>query len=241
MICVMNSNGCLINSLQAYHRKLPANELMKFSTKFGPRCPSIFKRKRTKRQRATEYCIRFMDNCKKKKLLPSKYKLRRSSKQHSWFTISRLNLSSQIEAGICDPESFKCQLSLSPIVKSTRKRSKRIPRSYSSFLRVSHSAMVESTDSELICHAEHSYKKEDPPAIMAASSSSSVRKIKSSTLNYEPSVYCYCGLKSPLCTGQQTGRMFYGCQQWKRGMWVFPLERCARFKAWHSYPVAILQ
>ncbi|CAH9095257.1 unnamed protein product [Cuscuta epithymum] len=164
MICVMNSNGCLINSLQAYHRKLPANELMKFSTKFGPRCPSIFKRKRTKRQRATEYCIRFMDNCKKKKLLPSKYKLRRSSKQHSWFTISRLNLSSQIEAGICDPESFKCQLSLSPIVKSTRKRSKRIPRSYSSFLRVSHSAMVESTDSELICHAEHSYKKEDPPA-----------------------------------------------------------------------------
>ncbi|CAH9133990.1 unnamed protein product [Cuscuta epithymum] len=174
MIGVMNLNGCLSNSLQVYQRKLRANELIKYCRKFGPRCLSIFKRKRTKRQRATEYCLCFMDDCTKKTLLPSRYQLRSSSKQRSLFTISRLNLSSmlptasQIEAAICDPESFKCQLSLSPLVKSKRKRSKRIPRSHSSFLQVSHSTMVESTDLELICHAEHSYKKEDPPGLEPA-------------------------------------------------------------------------
>ncbi|XP_019166716.1 PREDICTED: uncharacterized protein LOC109162472 [Ipomoea nil] len=34
-------------------------------------------------------------------------------------------------------------------------------------------------------------------------------------LHYEPALYCKCGLKSPLCIARDSGRKFFGCQQWK--------------------------
>nr|GME00569.1 putative nuclease HARBI1 [Ipomoea batatas] len=34
-------------------------------------------------------------------------------------------------------------------------------------------------------------------------------------LQYEPALYCKCGLKSPLCIACDSGRKFFGCQQWK--------------------------
>ncbi|CAH9077144.1 unnamed protein product [Cuscuta epithymum] len=36
-------------------------------------------------------------------------------------------------------------------------------------------------------------------------------------LNYEPAVYCKCGLKSPLYKSSEKGGHFYGCQRWKEG------------------------
>ncbi|CAH9069219.1 unnamed protein product [Cuscuta epithymum] len=50
---------------------------------------------------------------------------------------------------------------------------------------------------------------------MSSSSTSSLRKNSLCTLNYEPAVYCLCGMKAPLCKGRESERMFYGCQQWK--------------------------
>ncbi|CAH9100191.1 unnamed protein product [Cuscuta europaea] len=50
---------------------------------------------------------------------------------------------------------------------------------------------------------------------MSSSSTSSKRKNSLSTLNYEPAVYCLCGMKAPLCKGRETGPLFYGCQQFK--------------------------
>ncbi|CAH9086384.1 unnamed protein product [Cuscuta epithymum] len=50
---------------------------------------------------------------------------------------------------------------------------------------------------------------------MSSASSSNASKGRSFRLDYEPSLYCYCGLKAPLCVGRESGRMFYGCQNWK--------------------------
>ncbi|CAH9099562.1 unnamed protein product [Cuscuta europaea] len=49
---------------------------------------------------------------------------------------------------------------------------------------------------------------------MASSSASSGTKERKSTTNHEPAVYCWCGLKAPLCVGRESGRQFYGCQKW---------------------------
>ncbi|CAH9132777.1 unnamed protein product [Cuscuta epithymum] len=50
---------------------------------------------------------------------------------------------------------------------------------------------------------------------MSSSSASTASKGQRSTLEYEPAVYCFCGLKAPLCVGRDSGRSFYGCQKWK--------------------------
>nr|GLL44861.1 uncharacterized protein LOC109147908 [Ipomoea trifida] len=48
------------------------------------------------------------------------------------------------------------------------------------------------------------------------SSSSSPRiPNRNFTLQYEPCLYGKCGLKSPLCTARDSGRKFFGCQNWK--------------------------
>nr|GMD17741.1 DNA topoisomerase 3-alpha-like [Ipomoea batatas] len=36
-------------------------------------------------------------------------------------------------------------------------------------------------------------------------------------LQYEPPLYCRCGLKSPLCVSRENGQQFFGCQRWKEG------------------------
>ncbi|CAH9082807.1 unnamed protein product [Cuscuta europaea] len=50
---------------------------------------------------------------------------------------------------------------------------------------------------------------------MSASSTSTGRKIPNFTFDYEPVVYCHCGMKASLCTGRESGKMFYGCPNWK--------------------------
>ncbi|CAH9060770.1 unnamed protein product [Cuscuta europaea] len=52
---------------------------------------------------------------------------------------------------------------------------------------------------------------------MPSSSSSTVGKERSRTMDYEPAVYCWCGLKAPLCVGRESGKSFYGCKKWKVG------------------------
>nr|GME07723.1 uncharacterized protein LOC109147908 [Ipomoea batatas] len=48
-----------------------------------------------------------------------------------------------------------------------------------------------------------------------SSSSSPRMPNRNFTLQYEPCLYCKCGLKSPLCTARESGRKFFGCQNWK--------------------------
>ncbi|XP_019161944.1 PREDICTED: uncharacterized protein LOC109167893 [Ipomoea nil] len=49
---------------------------------------------------------------------------------------------------------------------------------------------------------------------MSSSSTSSRVKVN---MEYEPSVYCNCGLKAPMCTSRESGKKFFGCQRWKDG------------------------
>ncbi|CAH9105358.1 unnamed protein product [Cuscuta epithymum] len=51
---------------------------------------------------------------------------------------------------------------------------------------------------------------------MASSSFTSTARITPS-LSYEPPVYCWSGLKSPICVARESGRRFFGCQRWKEG------------------------
>ncbi|VFQ82791.1 unnamed protein product [Cuscuta campestris] len=196
MIGMVNQNGCRSTSLQVYCRKLQATDLLRYSRKFGPHCLSIFKGRRTKRQKAPFYNLRFMESNIKKKVVPSGYELRSSFKQCFEFTINRHNLlavlpiKSQMEAAIDDPESFKCSISLCPIVKSRRKRSKRFPRYCTTHLQVSHSTLVKnSSDSELLCHAEHiSHIKEESPCLESTPQENlEIRRSASSHTKEDPS------------------------------------------------------
>ncbi|CAH9070369.1 unnamed protein product [Cuscuta europaea] len=36
-------------------------------------------------------------------------------------------------------------------------------------------------------------------------------------MDYEHAVYCWCGLKAPLCVGRESGRTIYDYQKWKVG------------------------
>ncbi|XP_019185977.1 PREDICTED: uncharacterized protein LOC109180723 [Ipomoea nil] len=49
---------------------------------------------------------------------------------------------------------------------------------------------------------------------MSSSSNSSRVRVN---MEYEPSVYCTCGLKAPICTSRESGKQFFGCQRWKDG------------------------
>ncbi|CAH9107240.1 unnamed protein product [Cuscuta europaea] len=51
--------------------------------------------------------------------------------------------------------------------------------------------------------------------VVASSSTSSTRRGWNFTLDYKPPVYCFCGLKAPLCVSRQSGSKFYECQKWK--------------------------
>ncbi|CAH9121378.1 unnamed protein product [Cuscuta epithymum] len=49
----------------------------------------------------------------------------------------------------------------------------------------------------------------------SSSSTSTARRGRNFTLDYDPAVFCFCGLKAPLCVSRQSGSKFYGCQKWK--------------------------
>ncbi|XP_019168858.1 PREDICTED: uncharacterized protein LOC109164764 [Ipomoea nil] len=49
-------------------------------------------------------------------------------------------------------------------------------------------------------------------------------------LQYEPPLYCRCGLKSPLCVSRENGQQFFGCQRWKEGGCGFFIWKNALWK-----------
>ncbi|KAA8550227.1 hypothetical protein F0562_001911 [Nyssa sinensis] len=140
--------------LRVYRRMLQANQCLKNSRKLGPNCPGIFKKGRMKRRKAAQAGQRWVK--------VKKVRSRRHGRNSHWTstTIDRklapefipkngvknlvhiknfLRMISPTEAqsiaAINDPESFKCMLSLSPIVKYRTNRSKnpiRRPASYGS-------------------------------------------------------------------------------------------------------------